>query len=816
MRASALGFLLHGTPGAAADALSAAGGGALLPPPKGDDDSDESGQLSLDDRSLPGPHPVLRFAFVHGCGQEAVSALRDALTDWDALEEEICDAARVPRPRRGGGGGGGGSRRGEEETDVRSAAQSVADALAALLEDSDPRLAATASAAAALGLIADLVSESRATASAALLEAALRQVALGGGGGGGGGAAGRPEAAAAAAGTRSRGRDRDAREDLFVHLLSAAVALYGPSASASPKEKKQGTAAAKGGGGGAGENPSPAPPLDLPSIRTLARSAGFRRAEAAALDAARDAGGALDVLLLASGSDFSFRAFEYADRVLEEAAAEASASPSSRKRWAQLRSAVVERAPALAAAYGGAAARLVARHFPEDHAAVMCALSRDEPLAFAYLRGAYAAAAARVAPGGGGGGIGGETATTLASSGSPSDDNYVDSSSTTAASRAAAARLLADASAGDTYVRLLCSRDPGGVLPFLKSRAAYSAEAALDSARLAGVADAQAFLLERLGDVAGAASILAAALTGGGEALLLEAGGGEGRESAEHRHQQNHNDLRHRHCPRLLSPKEALLSALDDALGLCKRGAADLPFAAAAALWMTVVDALADLLRRAGSSESEGGSEKDKEASSAATSLFAFALDAAVAAAATSVPLRSIGERMLERHGAAPLREFRATLAGVLAGGRREAALAAAAARLSSSDAARAESAARAAAVRASSSRPESGEEGNDGGREDVVIVDYGGDGEPRRRQRKPRRRFAAPSVQVSVGGGMPFGLSLAPSGERSLLGETAARFSVSAFHEADDDEDPGSPLYRGGVDVGYLMLHDVSLHDVF
>ena len=67
-----------------------------------------------------------------------------------------------------------------------------------------------------------------------------------------------------------------------------------------------------------------------------------------------------------------------------------------------------------------------------------------------------------------------------------------------------------------------------------------------------------------------------------------------------------------------------------------------------------------------------------------------------------------------------------------------------------------------------------------------------------------------------------PLGLSLAPAGERLLLGETAAR-SASAlyargggvdYHE--DDEDPGSPLYRGGVDVGYLMLHDVSLHDVF
>ena len=102
VRASALGFLLHGTPGAASDALSAAGGGALLPPPKGEDGGKN---LSLDDGSLPGPHPVLRFVFSRGCGREAVSALRDALRGWDALEEEICDAARVPRPRRGGGAG---------------------------------------------------------------------------------------------------------------------------------------------------------------------------------------------------------------------------------------------------------------------------------------------------------------------------------------------------------------------------------------------------------------------------------------------------------------------------------------------------------------------------------------------------------------------------------------------------------------------------------------------------------------------------------------------------------------------------------------
>ena len=816
VRASALGFLLHGTPEAASDALSAAGGGALLPPKGGDGSKNH---ICLDESSLPGPHPVLRLAFSLGCAREAVSALRDALRSWDALEEEICDAARVPRPRRAGGGGGGGKGKeegdgdGEEEGEARSAAQSVADALAALLEETpSPRLDASASAA-SLGLIADLVSESRATASAALLEAALRQVALGGGTGG--------ATTTTMTTTREppeRSRDRDAREDLFVRLLSAAVSLYGPSSSStsaaaleSKKKKKEKEER---------EEKPAAPPLDLAAIRTLARSAGFARAEAAALDAAGDVGGALDVLLaLSSSSSSSFRIFEYADRVLEEAAAEAKASssssspsPANRKRWLQLRAAVVERAPALAAADGGAAARLVARHFPEDHAAVMSALSGDEALAFAYLRGAYAAAAARVSPGGGGGGEGGE--------GGSSDINDDSSATATAASRAAAARLLADPRAGDAYVRLLCSRDPGGVLPFLKSRAAYSAEAALKSARVAGVADAQAFLLERLGDVAGAASILAAALMGAGEALLSEeAAAGEGRLRQLQQEEPSYQALRR---PRPLSPREALLSALDDALGLCRRGGADLPPAAAAALWMTAIDALADLLRRAGSGGggSEGGEGKGKgkgttrrARSGAAASLLASALDAAVAAAASSVPLRHIGERLLERHGAAPLREFRATLSGVLAGGRREAALAAAAARLSSADAAVAEGAARAAAVRASSSRPENGERES----EEAVVVVFDPDERRGRRQRRQQRKTRASREGVGGGGGTPLGLTLAPAGERFLLGETAARsFSARGGEQGDDGDDdgPGSPLSRGGVDVGYLMLHDVSLHD--
>ena len=310
-------------------------------------------------------------------------------------------------------------------------------------------------------------------------------------------------------------------------------------------------------------------------------------------------GAALDCLLHADAA----AAFAYAERALE------GASPGSSAR-AVLRDALLQRAAALAGADGGAAAALVLRHFPDDHPTILAALAPAPDLQFAYLRGAFGAAAHL---GGGSGGVGGE------GQGCPS-------SPSAAAPTPAHARLLADAGAGDAFVRLLCAFEHAGLLPFLQSPAAYRAEVALREVQAAGEAGAEAFLLERLGDVAGAAAIHHFTLQRAGASAC----------AAVAAKQDPTPHLR------------AARAALDAAVGLCRRHAADLPAGQGRGLWLSVLDAAADLLAGGGS----GGREKGVAAtpvSPVVRAELAALVDAAVAAMAGHVPLRLVGDRIMSR-----------------------------------------------------------------------------------------------------------------------------------------------------------------------
>ena len=505
-----------------------------------------------------------------------------------------------------------------------------------------------AGAAAGLDLLADLVGAGRAAASAGALRAALERAALGPW----------PPGAAPPPATR---------EASFLRLFRAARA------------------------GGAD--------LDVNAAKALARAAGFARAEAEAHGAAGDAGAALDCLLAADARS----AFDYADAALTDA------GPAGPARDA-LRSALLSRAGALAAADAGAAAALVATHFPDDHPAVLAALGGAADLTFSYLKGAYAAAAATVGPPGGASGGGG-------------------------------AALLADAAAGDAYVRLLCRFEPRGVLPFLASRAAYSAAAALKEARRADAADARAFLLERLGDAPGAAALLASRVAVAGRAAFAAAGGGA--------------------VP--VAERAAVRAALSDALGLCRRAAPDLPPTAGTSLWLTVLDALADVLRDARAAGAGAGARGE----------LAALVDGAVAAAAGCVPLRAVGEHLITRCADDPLAEYGRTLGGVLAAARREGGLLERAADVAAADARRAGAALAAA----------------------------------RGRALKPVR-----IVEGQVGGGLgnapaaatraTASLATAPARAASLMLAACAGPVLTAR------DDPDSPLHRGGVDVAFLRAH--------
>ncbi|KAK9840784.1 hypothetical protein WJX81_004448 [Elliptochloris bilobata] len=208
---------------------------------------------------------------------------------------------------------------------------------------------------------------------------------------------------------------------------------------------------------------------------SLAQAAGFARGEAQVHHVVGEYEAALACLLRAELS----AAFEYADAHL----AEPNCPPG-------LRAAVLAVMGRLADANGEAAARLVLRYFPTDHAAVLAGFASAPERQFRFLRGALQAVAAEPAEAG------------------------------RASPRGAQEALLAAAGGAELYAGLLCRFEPASVLPFLQAHDAYRVEAVLPATERYGVTDARAFLLERLGDVTAALQIHVDAAAAANDALV--------------------------------------------------------------------------------------------------------------------------------------------------------------------------------------------------------------------------------------------------------------------------------------------------------
>lgn len=94
------------------------------------------------------------------------------------------------------------------------------------------------------------------------------------------------------------------------------------------------------------------------------------------------------------------------------------------------------------------------------------------------------------------------------------------------AREAAAAGLLEIPDVADLVVSLLCRYDPAAVLPFLRSNATFRLDPCLEAARAAGCRDAEAFLLERRGDMAAALSIYVADVAAADKVLFSSVSSG--------------------------------------------------------------------------------------------------------------------------------------------------------------------------------------------------------------------------------------------------------------------------------------------------
>ncbi|CAL8466179.1 g5715 [Coccomyxa elongata] len=444
------------------------------------------------------------------------------------------------------------------------------------------------------------------------------------------------------------------------------------------------------------------PPWVTRDILRFAKGAGYLRAEAQVHHLAGDYASALDCLL--QQPQGAAAAFGYIAAALGGGRAAARVPPG---RQPALRAAAMAAMPRLVAADVAAAARLVFKDFPGEHAAVVASLAAEPRLQYRYLKGAMEATAEQF------------TAT------------FDSPTRATAEAAAATAQeaLLVQAGAGELYARLLCEFEPAAALPYLQAHDAYRVEAVLPYTQRFGVDDAQAYLLERLGDVQAAlgifcgaaeranAALVARILDGSIPAHFLPApaqgrtgravsGGGNaiGHDTTPlarlfaNGSTENRAHVQEPSAASGVPELAAAQAALKGAVALCKRHSRDAAAEVAEELWFGVLQSYVALLRqlrhreRAADGASvppagEASTEVHKERLLLAQETVTAFMEDVISHMAGYVPLKAIAERILAAYARDPFGDFKGTLVGLLAAFSYELSILHAAARLTHADA---------------------------------------------------------------------------------------------------------------------------------
>ncbi|KAL3136710.1 hypothetical protein ABBQ38_005943 [Trebouxia sp. C0009 RCD-2024] len=216
---------------------------------------------------------------------------------------------------------------------------------------------------------------------------------------------------------------------------------------------------------------------DMQEAVQVAQAAGFQQAVARAHYLAGNFLQALHCAIHATSTPGA--AFKYIRDVLDEA-------HMSQDRSAAFRAAVLGSIAELVRNEPLEAAALVVERFPGEHAQVVASLAAQPELQYKYLQASTQVSQTLKA-----------VESTVRGSGEGLD-------SRPGVSAGVHDELLAEPAMCEQFVGLLCQFEPSAVLPFLQSHDSYRVEACLPHCQRFGVNDAQAYLLERLGDIAAA------------------------------------------------------------------------------------------------------------------------------------------------------------------------------------------------------------------------------------------------------------------------------------------------------------------------
>ncbi|GLE02031.1 hypothetical protein PINS_up010869 [Pythium insidiosum] len=218
---------------------------------------------------------------------------------------------------------------------------------------------------------------------------------------------------------------------------------------------------------------------------------------------------------LADGDqEFRMNAFTYirteTDKVMDEDAA-ADAADGSAARRKIVEDALLTHAPALMETDDYAFVVLVLDKFPSLNNKViqkflsMGSKGGGAKLEFLYLKQILTAAGSSSSSSGSGSS---QNAAPLTRRGSTAGDVGDEGDMVKELLDRSKLRLADDPAVQERFVRLLCEFEPDGVFPYLESHDSYKVDACLKLCKDFGITDAEAYLLERTGDVTGALTLI--------------------------------------------------------------------------------------------------------------------------------------------------------------------------------------------------------------------------------------------------------------------------------------------------------------------
>lgn len=247
-------------------------------------------------------------------------------------------------------------------------------------------------------------------------------------------------------------------------------------------------------------------------------------------------------------------------------------------------------------------------------------------------------------------------------------------------------RIADDPSVQERFVLLSCEYEPSGVFPYLESHDSYKVDACLKLCKDFSITDAEAYLLERTGDVTGALTlilqsleqklkILKPALRGYNAATSAASASaaagasdvlGTPAPSAAARLQPNDSIIES------MAEGRDAMQTLEVALAMCQRNSLRNRDEQAEKLWFTLLDKLLRIqnaVKRAVSSKSTARITTRSGGGGAQTA-FQVALNELIRVVlermASSVSLKSILFKITNEHGKGEFGDFRPTIFGML------------------------------------------------------------------------------------------------------------------------------------------------------